>query len=432
VKRVPAILLVVIIAGFLAGLWHLVHLRFQAGDIYPEYSTLRADPLGTKAFHEGLDRLLEVRRNFKSRLDPVEGKGTTLFLLGVAGAEVRFSPEDLKDLENFAASGGRVVISFLPRFEESLFHRLDQEATARKTNDVTKTSPPSSKTDKKKKPPVLKPQPDEDELPAGMRPVSMAERWKFEVKRGLAVKDENGVYKPFVAQRKTGATLPESLEWHTAVSFEKPDRAWRAIYVRERDRVLVMERAWGSGSLVLLSDSYCVSNEALRWHRHADLLAWLVGPNPRVIFDETHLGVQEDPGIATLARQYRLHGLFLALLVLAGLFIWKSAAVFMPPPERELALERGEQVLGRESHAGFVNLLRRNIRAQDLPGVCFSEWKKSCARGLSATKLEQIQAVIEAENAQPARSRNPVVAYGQCCQILARRKPGLSMAKSQT
>ena len=65
-KRAPLIILSVSLALFAAGLAHLFKLRFDVGDIYPEYSSLRSDPLGTMALYEGLERIpaLSVRRDF--------------------------------------------------------------------------------------------------------------------------------------------------------------------------------------------------------------------------------------------------------------------------------------------------------------------------------------------------------------------------------
>jgi hypothetical protein len=41
---------------------------------------------------------------------------------------------------------------------------------------------------------------------------------------------------------------------------------------------------------VLMTDCYCLSNEAMVSDRHPDLLAWLVGTAKTVQFDEAHLG----------------------------------------------------------------------------------------------------------------------------------------------
>ena len=107
----------VVAAGFAAGLWRLFSLRFASGETYPPYSSLRSDPLGCKALFDSLDRLVTAARNYRARLPEGGGAGTTLFLLGLPSPGERYETADLLELEQFAASGGRVVISFLPRFE---------------------------------------------------------------------------------------------------------------------------------------------------------------------------------------------------------------------------------------------------------------------------------------------------------------------------
>ncbi|MBI5383351.1 MAG: DUF4350 domain-containing protein [Verrucomicrobia bacterium] len=420
-KRLPVILLLLGVAAFLAGLLHLFHLRFEAGDVFPEYSSLRADPLGAKAFYESLDRLVPARRHYQSLAKLGEGRDATLFYLGANLHELRLPEDDFQELERFVGEGGRLVISLFPRFRKPTLWFFEDEAErkprARGTNSISAkdgqgtNAPPRKRTRRLSR--------EESDLP-GLRRVAITERWKFDVQYAPAGRDERGTYKPITAKRKTVAPVPESVEWHSASYFETNDPVWRAVYVRERERPVAMERRLGGGSMVLLTDSYLFSNEALRQHREPALLAWLVGPARRVIFEETHLGVEEAPGLATLARQYRLHGVFLALLLLAALYIWRNSVPFMPPPEEQLAWEHGDAVLGKESAAGFVNLLRRNIRGSDVLAVCFAEWKKSCGRGIAAPRLHQVQAVVEAEASGPARSRNSVEAYRKCCAVLAR------------
>ena len=56
-----------LILGMGFGIVRLIGLRLEKGDIYPAYSTLRADPLGSKALFDALESIegREVRRNFR-------------------------------------------------------------------------------------------------------------------------------------------------------------------------------------------------------------------------------------------------------------------------------------------------------------------------------------------------------------------------------
>src|SRR4051812_43939030 len=75
---------ILLAAGFFFGLARLFTLRYASGEVYPPYSTMRADPLGAKGVFEALSALpgVEVRRNFQplKRLRP--GKPVTLVYLG--------------------------------------------------------------------------------------------------------------------------------------------------------------------------------------------------------------------------------------------------------------------------------------------------------------------------------------------------------------
>ncbi|MGD8724287.1 MAG: hypothetical protein PVG00_10175, partial [Desulfobacterales bacterium] len=81
---IRAVVFVMIILGFVLGVIQLFLLRFEAGDVYPAYSTLRSDPLGSRAFYRGLENLrnTSVQRNYR-QLDHLEFKeATTFFHIG--------------------------------------------------------------------------------------------------------------------------------------------------------------------------------------------------------------------------------------------------------------------------------------------------------------------------------------------------------------
>jgi hypothetical protein len=131
------------------------------------------------------------------------------------------------------------------------------------------------------------------------------------------------------------------------------------------------------------------------------------GPNRHVVFDEGHFGIVNAPGIAALAHKYRLHGVIAALLILAGLFIWKNAVSLAPSPEADSL--QGD-VLGRDSAAGFASLLRRNVKSDRLLDVCIAEWSKTFAQGEKFSSREKlaVEAIAQEEQARPLRERNPL------------------------
>ena len=420
-SRTLVLLLAVLLGLFGLGVLRLFQLRFETGDVYPPYSSLRSDPLGARAFYESLRHLrpLAVER-FIQRLDKLrEGRDTTLFVLGADTVEMsRSTEEEYKKLEQFMFEGGRIVVSFAPlnarpwasRREEA----KDKKKEKRSDKDPVKSDKPEDSG--KRRDPVTD---DED----GVKLISLKERWNVEFDYQALPKDADDNYRAVMARNRADGDLPDSIVWHTALYFDKPGPTWKVVYSRDSNPVLI-ERRFGRGALVLSADSYFLSNEAMRKERHPELLAWLVGPNATVLFDETHLGVLEQPGVATLVRHYRLHGLVIGLVLLAGLFVWRNAVSFVPAYAEESAATRDDAVAGKDSAAGFVNLLRRSFSSSEILSVCLAEWTRARTRGRAdlAERTERAAAVIAEEQARPARERDSVEGYRRISRILSERK----------
>lgn len=422
-KYLPLLLLLGCIAFFAYGIVALFELRFEGGDVYPAYSSLRADPLGTMALYESLGKMpgVNVRRDFSSDNRLPQEPGTVYLHLAAESGEWDFVPDDLlKEVKDFVNGGGRLVITYFP--QTSFFrYELNEEKTnsivpESKTNSIFPAPPTSkdtnapAKADKKKKKKF-----SDDKLWT-----SLEKEWGFHEGFQKLSADVDS-YQPTTVKNVSDLELPPTMMWHSALIFTNCDPKWTTIYARGTNAV-VIERQFGHGSVVIASDSYFVSNEAMLSDRHADLLAWLVGNNRHVVFDESHLGIVEQPGIAALMRKYRLHGFAAGLLLLAALFIWKNAASLVPPHPDE---QREDFVTGKDAAAGFVNLLRRNVQPRDVFGVCFAEWKKSAATSgkISRVRQQQAEAIFEAENSLPQKDRNPVATYRTISDTLRKRKP---------
>jgi hypothetical protein len=402
-RHLPILLILACAGAFILGIVQLFKLRFEVGDVYPPYSSLRSDPLGAMAFYESLEKLrgISVRRDHSSANILPEGRDTTYLHLAARTTGWNWLPEELwKEIDAFTLNGGRLAITFYPETAKP-FRPL-----ARQTQPG---NPPQQKQGGKKK--KLRPQEDR-----AFERDSLKERWGVDLDYLKLGVGDAGSYEPAEVENRSELPLPESLAWHSATIFTNLDKTWRTIYARGTNPVVV-ERRFGRGSVVMATDSYFLSNEAMLKDRHADLLAWFVGPNRHVIFDEAHHGIMDTSGVATLIRNYRLHGLAAALLVLAALFIWKNSFSLVPPHADE---KSAGFVAGRDAASGFVNLLRRNIPARDLLSVCFAEWTKSLYQGryYTITAVSEAQAVMEEELKRPERQRDPVKTYQKICRTL--------------
>jgi hypothetical protein len=192
-------------------------------------------------------------------------------------------------------------------------------------------------------------------------------------------------------------------------------RQWQVIGRNREGSAVAAERQTGSGSIVLVSDSYTFTNEALLRARNTELLTRVLGDSRIVVFDEHHLGIAESRGVVSLARQYRLHGFAAGLLLIAVLFIWRNSSSFLP----RIPDQQGDyEVPGRAAASGLTNLLGRAIPPADLMSVCAAEWKRS--KG-SRIPEQQVSKVLQI--AGSARAGNhPAAAYREIAQLLNERR----------
>jgi hypothetical protein len=366
----------VVILLLIFGMFELLRLRFSAGDVYPYYSSLRTDPLGSKALYESLEVCcdLKVSRNYDPFVRIRNRSDATVLVLGFQHNLLHDIPGDISDqIHYFISSGGRLIITFLPP----------------KKQDLTS-------------------------LPAGQdvkRSDDLFEKWGLRV---FKEKQRSGA--AFLTAEFSRTNLPPSISVHTSLYFQTVDPGWKMIYQRNQHPVLI-ERDFGHGSVVLSTESYFVSNEALARERQPALLLWLIGDHKSILFDEYHHGISADAGVMVLARRYHLEWLIAGFLLIAILFIWKSAApLVQPEPEPDTALQTG-----KESTAGLTNLLRRNVPVSQLLNICFQEWQKSL-RDIPPEKIKQMEGIVRVENAKPARQRDLPAAYNALNRKLKERR----------
>jgi hypothetical protein len=363
------------IALFLAGIIQLMLLRFSAGDVYPYYSSYRADPLGAKAFYESLELCCEfqVVRNHEPFSRIKDDFDSTVLVAGLSHRSLAAVPRAIsEEINYFISGGGRLVITLhTPRLQEDLL-RLD----------------PNDSTD------VL----------------DLTDVWGI---RFFSEKRVTGNAYLDPAYHATG--LPRSISAHTPLYFQTVHPNWKTVYERNQHPVFI-ERKLGRGSLVISAESYFLSNEALAGERYASLLSWMIGNPGKVIFDEYHHGIAESAGVMYLARKYDLEWLLLIFLLLALLFVWKSAVPFVPPL-RETAESLQS---GKESIAGLTNLLRRNVPEPQLLSVCYAEWRKS-AKNITEERSKAMEQLLANEKAKPARQRNLAALYNALSRVLKER-----------
>lgn len=212
----------------------------------------------------------------------------------------------------------------------------------------------------------------------------------------------------------TTTALPQEALFHSRLTLQSPLTGWQVIYAAQ-DRPVLLERRFGTGSLVLVADSSIFSNQRMKEDRQPALLAWLMGANRTVIFDESHLGVTEQGGIMALIRRFGLLPLLAVLLLLAGLYLWRASIPLAPDNSAQSA---GPTMgVTHDSFSGLVNLLRRNIPSDQLLAVCYQEWQRSFAREIKDDPVfrKELHDAV-------SRSADPISGYQRVARLQAERK----------
>ncbi len=418
---------------FMVGIVELLLLRFKSGDVYPPYSSLRSDPLGTRVFYESLHRLetVAVQRNYRSLSNMTYDENATIFYLGASISDWVFVSEDtIKIFDRLAYAGSRLVLSFRPiaigPSEKSQEENSDSNDNG---TDETETSPcgdteesESSLASESNDSASDKPADSEEKVNKreGMnffpKTVSLKEHW------GIQFSYRDKVTPQQKAISDTEFDQLPSLSWHTVSYFDEPPAIWRICYTVD-GRPVMLERKIGQGSIILAADSYFFSNEALRSERHPELLAWLVGSNAKVVFDESHFGIYESPGISALIRTYRFHWFLLGMAIVAILFIWRNAVPLVPARPDSIIRDGNEFDTQRDFTQGLISLLRRNISGRQILKLCVAEWKKSydVSRFIDPESLKRIESLAGTAQSVSQKTPDPVSSYRLISRILAQR-----------
>jgi hypothetical protein len=365
---------VVLIGGFCTLLffgWQTFRWRLETGDTFPEYSTYRADPKGLKAFYESLlatDQVRVSRRMQSSKILP-SGENQVLVLAGIRADQPTVSEEDSQFFDHWLSTGGRIVFALRPEKNQP----AQDQVTPLENQDETDRSP-------------------------NITWRSLFRRWGVET----------------VPLREAHSTTTDSTlfgkisRWLGRDSFDRLTSGWKVIAVQDGKNVVV-ERAFAQGSLVLLADSYPLSNEALATDRNTGFLLWLIDNRSGVLFDETHLGLSERAGIMTLAQRYGLQGTVISIAAVLLLFIWKCQYTLVP---RTRSAQSELIVSGCSSDQAFLNLLRRNVSQKELMSVCIKTWLRTARpTSVQLARLEEFRA-------DPGEKKSVVERYNRITTLL--------------
>lgn len=399
---------VAVLALLVFGLNRLIHLRFESGRAYAPLSSLRTDPLGAKALHEAFESLdgIAVERNYVP-LKQLSGitPDATMLVLNLRGYDL-FRVTGFAEVRDFVEGGGRLVLALDPA--HVAYEHLDDEE-----DKDTDSGPDGVSED-----------PGEENARGFIRraPKDVRDLWK-----GLGLR--HGEHEGGHARRTEAApnSIPEEVPWREGgILVEFDDAVWKPVYSIGNE-VVAASREVGEGSLVVLTDSYLFSNEALLKHRFTGFLSWAVGDQRRIIFEETHLGVSERTGVAVLMRRYGLFEFVFAFGCFMLLVVWRGSQPLLPAHD---ASSKTNVVQSERSvESGFCDLVSRHMRDADLPAEAFAIWKKSFIKTRSdearyREELAQVEGLLnpDKEEGMTRRKRRPAETHSEIKSILNRKR----------
>jgi hypothetical protein len=506
-KATPAswIMLLAVAVAFVAVLVGLLSKRFSSADHYPDYSSLRSDPRGTRALYEALGRMpgMTVERNFQPLKKLSGAPGKVLLITSMSNRDFeRPFVIDSPAIGRFAADGGRVVIAISPDFGENRFERATREARDESIQEWIEKDRKKQEKKKEAQPPTValfqpvadKEAADEDdqelseeeieeieeelekkgrkwsdqpplaamlktavegtsftltdkgggavtpELVLGLKPedmplwysnlylddthtVDFRKLWLMEFADRVADMQEDADRRDGIMRPGRGRSTPRK-ERKDFKQLRKEASPWATLATRA-GRVVVAERQLGGGSVVLASDRYFLSNEALWKEPKAAFLSSLLGEGRHVIFEETSIGsIRPDTdGIMSLARRYNMHGLFLGGVLFFGLYIWRNASTLVPRDDRrDLGIWRQGAVAGQSSASGMEGMIRRGVKVKDLLALCFKTWRNTpgAARGVAEGKVHQAELAMQEATAERGNRHFPAL-YARIAGILGKR-----------
>lgn len=421
-RLLQAVVLFGVFALFAWGVVALAQIRFEQGDTYAPYSSFRADPLGCRGLYGALGKLpgIEVRRYLRPLDKLTGGDGQVVMVLGLPESGLGGHGEELqKELLRLADAGSRVLVAARPPpgWVRSLNKERDDDCgcpdkEGDDANDEDQGAAPDKTADA-----GTPPGGDADKAATEPEPEKVASDWHLAIDWQPLPTDDSAPVAYVASRQQASDALPEQLTLHTPLIFKADSDDWQPVYSVD-GAMVVAERGWGKGSLVVIAESYLFSNEALRERPPAAFLAWALGSPREVVFAETHLGVNDSPGLMTLIRRWRLDGILLALFAIAALAVWKNALPLVPSPPPPAG-----GVATRDHFSGLVNLLGRHIPLVDLGEACHREWQRGLSRyGYpSAEKRRRIEQLIADERQRPGNERQPLALYRKICQILSER-----------
>jgi len=234
--------LLIFLFGFSA--YKIMYQRFKKGDVYPRYSSLRHDPMGTSIFFSSLEKMGCQVRILKEDEIPehIHPRDTIMFILYPA---FHFDQEMKNAMISFILDGGRIVLTddrsnSLMNFFETRIERIRSDPNGKERETISEAFP--------------------DDM------------FDFSGEK-VKVMNQSGLIS----------------DWSRS-----------QIVYKGGDQNIILLLNHGKGDIIISSETYFISNESMAKHPPVTFLTWIMDGRKEVIVDEYHHGITFEKGISFL------------------------------------------------------------------------------------------------------------------------------------
>jgi hypothetical protein len=368
-NKLPFIIIGLLILFFAFSAYKVMSMRFVKGDVYPQYSSLRHDPMGTSIFFQSLKKMgYRVETIMEEKLpENVNPQNTILFYLSPS---FYISKDAREEIISFILGGGRVFVS--DKHNNRLLSFFDTKIVYLE-NDNNEQEYDNN----------------EQEYERNAIP---EEIFDFANER-LKVFNKS--------------TL--KCNWSKSKTVYK---------LNEQDIILLLNH--GKGNIIISSETYFISNESLVKEPPVKFLTWIMNGRKRVLVDEFHHGISYKKGISFLLKKYNLYWFIAYLILIFFLYLWYVLPYFRTPLPRP---SRGNYQT-QTSLRGYTQLLTKTIPKNKLLDISIDQWIKGSKNRFFMEKnkkeIERIKTKTELTNID--KDEELISKYNEISNIIKERK----------
>lgn len=396
-KNLHKLLLVVPAILLLLGLFTVLKLRFDRSDHYPAYSSFNTSPKGTRALFESLEKLQEIETTRNLERDWIRNskyQEASILLIGLSYHQLSSEQNLNVSVPRLKANhGSRLIFALDPESAPGYKYssrKKAKEQDENKNTDVQDDETAAEKTDDE----------TDDQREENQSDWTLEHLPKTDALIATALPPEiNAV----------------STVWKGQFYFKDYGAGWEPLLEIDGHCVAMRRATYGDGEIILLTDSYLFSNEAMFGDRQIDLLQYLFKDKFGVVFEETHLGVSEKENVMKLLLKYRLHGFFAGLVLLAILFLWQQCQL---PPKR--ASEQTPAPPESDRTESLAHLLQTHIPPDQLLKEGIAQWKAGMPKHHRFPK--QVEYIEREASERLAAKTDPVTLYRLLQKLWSERK----------